>query len=68
MHWRGERQARSSSMPATTRLHKIAWQSRRFWEQENNIYGGLSFLQQTVECCPPFSGLPAQSVATAISD
>ncbi len=28
--------------------YKIAWQSRRFWEQENSIYGGLSFLQQTV--------------------
>ena len=29
--------------------YKIAWQSRRFWEQENNIYGGLSFLRQTVD-------------------
>src|ERR1700751_261084 len=29
--------------------YKIAWQSRRFWEQEENIYGGLSFLNQTVE-------------------
>ncbi len=29
--------------------YKIAWQSRRFWEQENSIYGGLSFLQQTVD-------------------
>lgn len=28
--------------------YKIAWQSRRFWEQDANIYGGLSFLQQTV--------------------
>ena len=28
--------------------YKIAWQSRRFWEQDDNIYGGLSFLQQTV--------------------
>jgi len=26
--------------------YKIAWESRRFWEQEYNIYGGLSFLQQ----------------------
>jgi len=23
---------------------KIAWESRRFWEQENNIYGGISWL------------------------
>ena len=29
--------------------YKIAWQSRRFWEQEHNIYGGLSFLRQTVD-------------------
>jgi monoamine oxidase len=29
--------------------YKIAWQSRRFWEQDENIYGGLSFLQQTVD-------------------
>jgi monoamine oxidase len=29
--------------------YKIAWESRRFWEQESNIYGGLSFLHQTVE-------------------
>jgi len=24
--------------------YKIAWQSRRFWEQEENIYGGISWL------------------------
>ena len=24
--------------------YKIAWESRRFWEQDYNIYGGLSFL------------------------
>jgi monoamine oxidase len=24
--------------------YKIAWQSRRFWEQENSIYGGISWL------------------------
>jgi monoamine oxidase len=29
--------------------YKIAWQSRRFWEQDDNIYGGLSFLRQTVD-------------------
>ncbi len=27
---------------------KIAWESRRFWETEYNIYGGLSFLEQGV--------------------
>jgi len=25
---------------------KIAWESRRFWEQDYNIYGGLSYLSQ----------------------
>jgi monoamine oxidase len=29
--------------------YKIAWQSRRFWEQDESIYGGLSFLRQTVD-------------------
>jgi monoamine oxidase len=29
--------------------YKIAWESRRFWEQEANIYGGISFLSQTVD-------------------
>ena len=28
--------------------YKIAWESRRFWEREYNIYGGISFPQQTV--------------------
>jgi monoamine oxidase len=26
--------------------YKVAWESRRFWEQDYNIYGGLSFVQQ----------------------
>jgi monoamine oxidase len=26
--------------------YKVAWESRRFWEQDYNIYGGLSFLSQ----------------------
>ncbi len=26
--------------------YKIAWESRRFWEQDYNIYGGLSYLRQ----------------------
>jgi monoamine oxidase len=25
---------------------KIPWESRRFWEQDYNIYGGLSFVEQ----------------------
>src|SRR5271170_6020871 len=30
-------------------LYKIAWQSPRFWEKENNIYGGISFLKDKVD-------------------
>jgi monoamine oxidase len=26
--------------------YKVAWESRRFWEQDDNIYGGLSFSAQ----------------------
>ena len=29
--------------------YKIAWESRRFWEQECNIYGGISFVRQPVD-------------------
>jgi monoamine oxidase len=29
--------------------YKIAWQAPRFWERECNIYGGISFLNQTVD-------------------
>ena len=29
--------------------YKIAWESRRFWEQECNIFGGISFLRQPVD-------------------
>ena len=28
--------------------YKIGWQSRRFWEQDENIYGGISYLKNTV--------------------
>ena len=28
--------------------YKIAWQSRRFWEQDDHIYGGISFLKGPV--------------------
>jgi monoamine oxidase len=33
-----------------TNVYKIAWQSRRFWEQDYNIYGGLEFVN--VGCSP----------------
>jgi monoamine oxidase len=26
--------------------YKVAWESRRFWEQDYNIYGGLSWVEQ----------------------
>ena len=29
--------------------YKIAWESPRFWEKENHIYGGISFLRNTVD-------------------
>ena len=29
--------------------YKIAWEAPRFWEMEANIYGGISYLQQTVD-------------------
>jgi monoamine oxidase len=29
--------------------YKVAWESRRFWEQECNIYGGISFLKRPVD-------------------
>jgi monoamine oxidase len=28
---------------------KIAWESPRFWEKENHIYGGISFLKDTID-------------------
>jgi monoamine oxidase len=28
---------------------KIAWESRRFWEKDDNVYGGISYLRQPVE-------------------
>lgn len=30
-------------------LYKIAWESPRFWEKQDRIYGGISFLQNTVD-------------------
>ena len=38
--------------------YKIAWESRRFWEQDDNIYGGLEF--RNTGCSPiwfPSAGL-----------
>jgi monoamine oxidase len=29
--------------------YKVAWESRRFWEDESNIYGGISFCRQVVD-------------------
>jgi monoamine oxidase len=29
--------------------YKIAWEAPRFWEKEANIFGGISYLQQTVD-------------------
>ena len=29
--------------------YKVAWESPRFWEKEYNIFGGLSYLRQTVD-------------------
>ena len=37
-----------TGMPMTAQ-YKIAWESPRFWEKENNIYGGISFLRDTVD-------------------
>ena len=31
-----------------TALYKIGWEAPRFWETENNIYGGISFLNDAV--------------------
>ena len=28
--------------------YKIAWESRRFWEQDFNIYGGISYVSNAV--------------------
>jgi monoamine oxidase len=37
-----------TGMPMTA-AYKIAWESPRFWEKENHIYGGISFLKNTVD-------------------
>ena len=43
-----ETQKAFTGMPMTAQ-YKIAWESPRFWEKENNIYGGISFLNDTVD-------------------
>ena len=43
-----ETQSAFTDMPMTA-LYKIAWESPRFWEKENNIYGGISFLNDVVD-------------------
>jgi len=30
-------------------LYKVGWESPRFWEKEDRIYGGISFLKNTVD-------------------
>ena len=34
---------------STTWPTKLRWEAPRFWEKEANIYGGISYLQQTVD-------------------
>jgi monoamine oxidase len=43
-----ETQKAFTGMPMTAQ-YKIAWESPRFWEKENNIYGGISFLDDKVD-------------------
>jgi monoamine oxidase len=43
-----ETQKAFKGMPMTA-LYKVAWEAPRFWEKENNIYGGISFLNHTVD-------------------
>ena len=43
-----ETKAAFTGMPMTA-LYKVAWEAPRFWETENRIYGGISFLKNTVD-------------------
>ena len=43
-----EANAAFTGMPMAA-AYKIAWESPRFWEKENHIYGGISFLKNTVD-------------------
>jgi monoamine oxidase len=38
------RVASAVNQVAFAAAYKIAWESRRFWEQEDNIYGGISWI------------------------
>jgi len=42
-----ETQKAFTGMPMTA-LYKIAWESPRFWEKDNSIYGGISFLNDMI--------------------
>ena len=42
-----ETQKAFTDIPMTA-LYKIGWESPRFWEKENNIYGGISFVSDIV--------------------
>jgi monoamine oxidase len=37
-----------SAMPMAAAF-KIGWEAPRFWEKENHIYGGISFLKDTID-------------------
>src|SRR5262249_57798774 len=43
-----ETQKAFTGMPMSAQ-YKIAWESPRFWEKQDNIYGGISFLKDTVD-------------------
>jgi monoamine oxidase len=43
-----ETQAAFTGMPMAA-LYKIAWESPRFWETQNRIYGGISFTKSMVD-------------------
>ncbi len=43
-----ETQAAFTGMPMTA-LYKVAWEAPRFWEKDYRIYGGISFLKNTVD-------------------
>jgi len=43
-----ETQKAFTGMPMSAQ-YKIAWEAPRFWEKKDNIYGGISFLKDTVD-------------------
>jgi monoamine oxidase len=43
-----ETTAAFTGMPMAA-AYKIAWEAPRFWEKESHIYGGISFLKDTVD-------------------